>query len=407
MPSVMAWLDQSADEQRRVRELVRLFADTESRDELGIGQIRDVFSNQLFPGTSVIQTRARYLLFVPWIFQFQQKKKRSGPDLLRRVHEHERYLIAEIRKHGDEVGLIGRDAGTSLKTLPSAIYWGGLQRFGILSEPLAPDELGLLSAEDDLDARHERSHRAVTHWHPTMPEAPAGFPHEVEGGFVLRPEDAAWLRDRIVESAEGTLLAHLVTAEEPPSPLSANPWSDPVATSAPAGVQVVIDAAHRFSLAMHGASLLYNLLLAEAYRRAEFDRLDDRTETYRDRLASWADEVDQNRNLLESWDVAGWWDDIVEQNPRIGPRTKTFVESWVTVVRNGDLNRLADNRDARALVADRERVQKKGQARLPNHRLLAGWNGASGAAPLAYRWGTVRDLVTDVVSALEVDDARA
>lgn len=38
-------------------------------DELGIGSIRDTFSDELFPGTSTIQTRARYFLFVPWIMQ--------------------------------------------------------------------------------------------------------------------------------------------------------------------------------------------------------------------------------------------------------------------------------------------------------------------------------------------------
>ena len=64
---MIAWLDTSSDEQRRVRELIALFAQSESRDELGIGQVRDAFSEMLFPGTSVIQTRARYFLFVPWI----------------------------------------------------------------------------------------------------------------------------------------------------------------------------------------------------------------------------------------------------------------------------------------------------------------------------------------------------
>jgi hypothetical protein len=47
-----------------VREMVALFSQHESRDELEIGQIRDFFSDLLFPGTSVIQTRARYYLLV-------------------------------------------------------------------------------------------------------------------------------------------------------------------------------------------------------------------------------------------------------------------------------------------------------------------------------------------------------
>ena len=51
-----------------MREIVNLFTQSESRDELGIGQVRDAFSDSLFPGTSTLHTRARYLLFVPWCF---------------------------------------------------------------------------------------------------------------------------------------------------------------------------------------------------------------------------------------------------------------------------------------------------------------------------------------------------
>ena len=60
----MAWLDTSADEQPRIRELIALFTQRESRDELGIGQIRDVFSESQLPGTSVTQTQWRYFLIV-------------------------------------------------------------------------------------------------------------------------------------------------------------------------------------------------------------------------------------------------------------------------------------------------------------------------------------------------------
>ena len=68
MPSLIAWLDSTPEEQKAARELVAMFSDKESRDELGIGPIRDAFSDLLFPGTSVLQTRARYYLFVPWCY---------------------------------------------------------------------------------------------------------------------------------------------------------------------------------------------------------------------------------------------------------------------------------------------------------------------------------------------------
>ena len=69
MPSQIAWLDASREEQRRMRDIIRLFADRDSRDELGLGQIRDAIADSLFPGTSTLLTRARYLLFVPWAYR--------------------------------------------------------------------------------------------------------------------------------------------------------------------------------------------------------------------------------------------------------------------------------------------------------------------------------------------------
>ncbi|WP_431799173.1 DUF6361 family protein [Microbacterium kunmingense] len=41
MPSFFAWLDASSLEQRRKRDIMRLFAEREGRDEVGLGQIRD------------------------------------------------------------------------------------------------------------------------------------------------------------------------------------------------------------------------------------------------------------------------------------------------------------------------------------------------------------------------------
>ena len=73
MTSTLAWLDFSADEQRRAREIAHFFLQTDSRDELGMGVIRDVFSDLLFPGISTIQTRARYFLFVPWIVRHAER----------------------------------------------------------------------------------------------------------------------------------------------------------------------------------------------------------------------------------------------------------------------------------------------------------------------------------------------
>jgi len=52
-------------------DVINAFSEKDTRDELGFGSVRDAFADTLFPGTSTIQTRARYFLFVPWIYEGQ------------------------------------------------------------------------------------------------------------------------------------------------------------------------------------------------------------------------------------------------------------------------------------------------------------------------------------------------
>jgi hypothetical protein len=52
-----------------MNRILALFRERDTRDELGVGVIRDLLADEFFPGTSTIQTRLRYMFFVPWIYQ--------------------------------------------------------------------------------------------------------------------------------------------------------------------------------------------------------------------------------------------------------------------------------------------------------------------------------------------------
>ncbi|MGH3627698.1 MAG: DUF6361 family protein [Sciscionella sp.] len=155
MSSSLAWLATSAEEQRWVQDLIGLFRDTESRDELGIGQIRDVWSDTLFPGTSVLHTRARYLLFIPWCYQLAEN---AGDNSSAGVHRVERRLLAAMQDAGHTEGIIGRLAGVAVKTLPSTIYRSAL-RLRAAADPPPHGRLGGVSAATRgpaLPRRHPR-----------------------------------------------------------------------------------------------------------------------------------------------------------------------------------------------------------------------------------------------------------
>ena len=65
MKPTLTWLDMTASDRDRMRRALDLFKEVGTVDELGLGTIRDHLSDALFPGTSSIQTRLRYYLFVP------------------------------------------------------------------------------------------------------------------------------------------------------------------------------------------------------------------------------------------------------------------------------------------------------------------------------------------------------
>ena len=75
--SSFTWLDFSEFERRKMIDVINAFKERETRDELGIGIIRDAFADFLFPGTSTIQTRAKYFLFVPWKYKHDKESNYS------------------------------------------------------------------------------------------------------------------------------------------------------------------------------------------------------------------------------------------------------------------------------------------------------------------------------------------
>ena len=394
MASVLNWLDVSAEQQRRVRDIIRMFEEPGTRDELGIGPLRDAFSELLFPGTSVIQTRARYFFFVPWAFK-EAARRHRGQMLLQRVDRNERQLIERFRNAGFVEGLIGRQAGARVKTLPSTIYWNGLDRLGVLASSMTPHTVAQL-AGPSVDEEDELEFRGGGAWHPTLPESPLGFPNEHSGGFDLTRAEADWLKERIAVRADGTLFAHLVAG-----PLLAEtdePWFEPSSLQAGEQIREILEHARRFSLAVHGASLLYNLLVSESYERRGFSQLHEPASGYRQALDDWAGRMDEERD--HAWDWSAFWVVVAGGNARVPPAARTFVESWVEGVTEGGHFNVADSAGLRMMVESRVARLRGGRSVLANEKLLAMWGGSSGSNALVYRWGTVRRLILDVQEGL-------
>ena len=138
----LGWIDFSNDERNKVLNVIHLLDEPVAVDELGIGAVRDAFADLFFPGTSTVQTRAKYFLIVPYVLM-EAGSGKYGSDLntiLRRVDNEERNCRDILIKISND-GVIGSLVTKSwvLRT-PSSIYWNGIKQIGIFKEDLSVKE---------------------------------------------------------------------------------------------------------------------------------------------------------------------------------------------------------------------------------------------------------------------------
>lgn len=197
-------------------------------DELGIGAVRDAFADYFFPGTSTVQTRAKYFLIVPYILM-EAGMGLYGSDLnaiLRRINDEER-ACRDIMITYSSDGVIGSLVPESwVIRAPSNIYWNGIRKFGIFKADISlkeyirqsilqrtlkqakwtgnRDEKADENEKDDYDAGDITSFQFwnlgdtyQNNWREML-------------SIDLTPKEAAYLKTQIVTNQRGTLFSFVL-----------------------------------------------------------------------------------------------------------------------------------------------------------------------------------------------------
>ena len=134
----LGWIDFSKSERSKVLSVLDLLSESGTLDELGIAAVRDGFSNLFFPGTSTIQTRAKYFFAVPYALKQLEKSNETNPNKVLKTLDTIERTCGEIlfSQNRNESGLIGKNSlqnGNWVKRTPASIYWAGLRRYGIFT----------------------------------------------------------------------------------------------------------------------------------------------------------------------------------------------------------------------------------------------------------------------------------
>ncbi|MBR5711815.1 MAG: hypothetical protein IKX40_13755 [Thermoguttaceae bacterium] len=166
----LGWLDNSQAEQDRIKTMLSLLQEKGALDEIGIGTIRDAFANLLFPGITTIQTRAKYLVLLLYLFQEADKEARKAAEkkvslstqkLVRFIYDSQDRLVDifkanQLKTGVKERGVIGIRTRDVVQK-PTFIYWGALTTFQMVNPNLSLYQMCNVICQNAVAAEQKRN----------------------------------------------------------------------------------------------------------------------------------------------------------------------------------------------------------------------------------------------------------
>lgn len=408
MTSFFAWIDHSEADRRRMLNAVDMFREQGTRDELGLSVIRDGFADLFFPGTGALQTRARYFLFVPWMFRSLEQERVRSSDMEKRARQFEARLIDALLGSEEHQGTIGARARGALRRMASSIYWTGLRKLQIRLFQGSPDDY-----YRSVDTYYRNSSRRQKtndgepveplrpNWDPTLPPAPEGFgalarprAEQIPVSFSLEPGEAEYLAECIRGAVGNSLLAWFLDElkEHSDAPFA---WAHELAAHLPEHLKRAVAHARAFSELMAGAAILYNGMVSEGPPLREERRAEMQGE-----FETWFNEIAAQSDTFARWDRHDFWTAVRESGARPSEGARAFVDRWIDHTLAADTSlHLWASEGARTLIRNREWNLKKSLARLHNQHARETLDGYTGLGRMDFRWRDAQDILNDILAA--------
>lgn len=403
----VGWIDFSPAHRDRIAAVLSMLKPEGMVDELGIGSVRDAFANQMFPGISTIQTRAKYFFLVPYLLhEYQQlpmaQQRRIHPEKYLENQEYElMWKLADSYDHKEGTGVIGITKYKPDKIIrrPSAIYWNGLEAFDLIrhrglgintflrSRAGKPDSLssdvfqGDDVPRDDIDANYANIFELQIPYDEKWLESLT---------LDLTLSEASLMADRIRVAGKSRLLGELMTNKGRFKVFKkSQSFSDfaKIAVSqdllSPSVMSIVV-LAHDFSLLMQGAHYAYNgILQTMKYASDPF-------------AADWSEWISSLPNRMLSFKSFNP-EAILAMPSNLHKPTRNFLVEWWDFVR-------APTQSIRArdkLIGAQESAAKKAKARIRQSKLDDVAEGQwIGLGDLNYRMPQVKTIIQDVYTGL-------
>ena len=371
------------------------------RDEVGFIALHQGLADRFFPGTSVLHTRLRYVLFVPWLLN--KVAERGGADFAARFSAAETALAGQLNRKKCPEGVIGgRVEPRAAAQPPSMAYWTALGTWRILrtrpdgSAPSRAQTLRRMAARpprrvratDDEDVSLEEDGGSAFVMLPIRPKGLGASEGSIS--FELETQEREFLRRHLLGvrrygSNQLSLLARIVDArighEE------ADLWTQAIREVADEEDRAALVVARRASALAGIGRAVYAALLESAHK---LDGLSEST-SHQERLTELVDAIGEDARELDLDALK----DLLPKLPAELHGVLACTRAWLASGRK-DLDPLYEKYEAA------ERARKHDRARLPKtvggQKRRAEWDPGEHpkAERLHYRWQNVRRLLKDL-----------
>lgn len=384
----IGFIDFSKEERNKILATLKLLGTQTALDELGIGVIRDAYADILFPGISTIQTRAKYFVLIPYLFERATNQKlSSGRELQKWLTANEDKMVETLVRNSDseETGIIGKNAlkqKRAVKMKPSSIYWNGLRTFEIVrnagislsaacnvtwSSAQKKNETEPKTDGDTFDDMTAGQGNSVL-FSPILPD----YDFEKTAAITLTRKEAEFLADKITKAllSKNTLLAFFIKNK-----LNCNSFDEIPVDILPNEMRHDYLLAKDFSDFIIGAHIRYNII---------FSNYQD--EEMMDEFNSW-----RTMFVNRDFDLAAVLDRI-----SCNYATAKFCADFLDSVYKNDLQAMDE------LIIAREKAVKGDRAKLCKPKEYQyNYDRPVHFYRLDFRFGTAKTIVNDIIKGLE------
>lgn len=402
----IGYINFSQEERNNIYKVIQTIRDHQAIDELGIGRIRDAFSNEMFPGMSTLQNRAKYFVLLPALYiSAEHEKYKNVNEVQQRIIDLEikltRQLLNGTPDAAERWGITGstvinqaeKHSSRYVKYDPSYIYWGGLVTFGMVKTDGNIYQL--------IFERSQKNQDKPTRWRSNSNDDfesqddeggtgdfqlcdTGGLKYDFDGRtpipIQLTKEEALFIKRQIITSdaSKDSLLAYILRNEDLPL---VSKWLDlgDLWRDIPDNFLIAYTLSATFSRFTYLLRTFYNYIYDKKMGNA------DEAEEILKHFVEYREENLQILTKQKIGEVIAYIDDRVDDYS-----VKNFCMNAAQYVESNNLDKLED------CIIKREKETKGAvRAKLTNWKKYVGQEHAE-AGILDFRWSLVYSMINEI-----------